>query len=116
MGRSPSASQRASTAPHRASVYFIIICRRTICRPRGNCWWEVRLGRNDVAALLIGARYWLGRVIADFHDPVLAVDVDDRGLQATRRGIVEQAVADDDYQVSLVDQASSGAVDADDPA
>ena len=42
--------------------------------------------------------------------------MDDRGLQATRRGIVEQAVADDDYQVSLVDQASSGAVDADDPA
>ena len=85
---------------------------RSKCRP---CLFgQLRLG--DAAALLARSGHRLAAVVAELDDAVARVDVDDRGLQRARFGIVHHRIADDDDEVAGVDEVRGGAVDADHPA
>src|SRR5260221_14467813 len=95
-----SASPKASTAHIRASVSSIIICRRTICRRPGGCWSPETLGREVAPNLLASAGDRLGGIVADLHDAVAPVDVNDQRVESARLGIVEHRVAHDDNQVA----------------
>src|SRR5881409_141168 len=107
---SPSASPRASTAAIQASAFSITTCRLTICRRPGGCWCRPPLCRQRVAPKLPGARHRFGGVVAELHDPIRLIDVNDARLQGARLCVVEHGVAHDDNQITRLNEMGCGAI------
>src|SRR6476646_1683445 len=108
---SPSESPRASTGRPAASAYSIIICRPITCRRRGGYWSHRQLGSDEVAALLIATGHGFGGIVTDLHDAIVAVDMNDPGLQCPRLGIVEYRIGHDDDDIAGMHQVRRSAVD-----
>ena len=73
----------------------------------------ISLRRDEVAALLTGAGHGLGSVVAELHDVVLLIDVNDARLDRACFDVAQHGIAHDNHKIAGMDEMRRGAVDAD---